>query len=448
MNVALNYDPTNALPWSYQLYEPDHEKLVDACIQLATVTLDYQVVEHLPDAPTIQAIEQAPGVAVEEKEPETYESTNQFCSVIFSDIPDEMEFIFEGLCRLLNEVVHANNTYLPGSANTVVCGSEIMVLMWKMLEENPAFLPYICKECDLLELVEPVLFHMHLSSQDNSKVGLMYNCSFILVLLSAHRDFAVLLNSSYDDALPLPFDKIKGTYTDLLIILCHRLIVKNPYHMETLMNVLLAVINNLSPYVTKLSLPASIKLVSLLEIFASPKVLYTDPGNSQYIHILLSTFTNMISYQYAGHPNLVYSMLQRKDLFKRLAHLGELYETELSKVKAGKNGYKGNKAWVETWVHVLPTNVIAKLIHFFETHETEEDAMKSETNWISYIAETTMVGVLPLAAPIASLCYVPNKVTRVWFTSYLWGVIYVRKDSNLFNGKYVRMFSIQDNTEE
>ncbi len=51
--------------------------------------------------------------------------------------------------------------------------------------------------------------------------------------------------------------------------------------------------------------------------------------------------------------------------------------------------------------------------------------------YIKYIhaQTTTMVGLLPVPHPILIRKYQPNQYTSLWFTTYIWGVIYLRNTS-------------------
>lgn len=51
--------------------------------------------------------------------------------------------------------------------------------------------------------------------------------------------------------------------------------------------VLLTLLSNISPYLTKLSLFASVKLLNLFELFTSPKFLYANQTNHQYATMML-----------------------------------------------------------------------------------------------------------------------------------------------------------------
>ena len=60
------------------------------------------------------------------------------------------------------------------------------------------------------------------------------------------------------------------------------------------------VICNVSSYIKKLSMVASVKLVNLFQLFGSPKFLYRQPNNHVFVQQLLTTFNNIIQYQYEG----------------------------------------------------------------------------------------------------------------------------------------------------
>lgn len=61
-----------------------------------------------------------------------------------------------------------------------------------------------------------------------------------------------------------------------------------------------SIISNVSSYIKRLSMVASVKLVNLFQLFASPKFLYRHPDNHTFVEQLLTTFNNMVQYQYEG----------------------------------------------------------------------------------------------------------------------------------------------------
>lgn len=59
------------------------------------------------------------------------------------------------------------------------------------------------------------------------------------------------------------------------------------------------------------------------------------------------------------------------------------------------------------------------------------------------ISSTTLVGVLPVPHSIVVRRYIPNAYTNMWFTTYVWGVIFLRHQSYpLMDGAHIRMFTV------
>ena len=67
-----------------------------------------------------------------------------------------------------------------------------------------------------------------------------------------------------------------------------------------------------------------------------------------------------------------------------------------------------------------------------------------EKQVLEFIKETTMVGLLPVPHPILIRKYQPNKYTSLWFSAFMWGVIFMHNQRvPLFNGKKVKLFLVQ-----
>ena len=57
-----------------------------------------------------------------------------------------------------------------------------------------------------------------------------------------------------------------------------------------------------------------------------------------------------------------------------------------------------------------------------------------------------MVGLLPVPHPIVIRKYHPNQFTNLWFTTYLWGVIFIQnQDRALYDGGSIKLFRITIN---
>lgn len=54
------------------------------------------------------------------------------------DQVSEYEWIYEAIQQLLNNPIRAHNTYLPNSRKQVSCHQEVLMLFWKLIQENQA----------------------------------------------------------------------------------------------------------------------------------------------------------------------------------------------------------------------------------------------------------------------------------------------------------------------
>lgn len=237
------------------------------------------------------------------------------------DSPDQMNFVYKGFVRLLNNVHQSESTYLPYSITRIGIEQELLILFWKCLEEMPKFLPYIMKHCDVTEIFVPICYFMLEGRKDPSKVGLMYLCTFTLLKLSGERSFGVALNKPYQLSLPVDVPLFSGNHADLLVIVLHKLIVSGLEKLSALYSCFLTVICNVSPYCKSFGSAAAVKLVNLLQLFVSPRFLYAAEGNHVYVGMLLETLNNIVQYQYEGNGHVVYSIIRRKEIFEGLANL-------------------------------------------------------------------------------------------------------------------------------
>jgi hypothetical protein len=139
-----------------------------------------------------------------------------------SDKPD-LEFIVVAVTRLLSNVHESQNTYLPGSTKQISCYQEILVLLWKLLDENHDFLNAVLNHEKLLPLTVSLLYMMWSGRLDPARVGLVHICTFILLLLSGNRLFCVALNAPFNTKLPADLPLFHGNHIDLAVIVLHKL---------------------------------------------------------------------------------------------------------------------------------------------------------------------------------------------------------------------------------
>ncbi len=71
------------------------------------------------------------------------------------------------------------------------------------------------------------------------------------------------------------------------------------------------------------------------------------------------------------------------------------------------------------------------------------DYSLNEEAILGFIRSTTMVGLLPVPHAIVVRKYQPNTFTSLWFTAFLWGVVFLQNQAPpLFDGPAIRLFTV------
>jgi len=195
INVVLGYDPIGyGIPYGNVFAADTAKELMESSVQALIILLDYGLpirtvlTGAVPGGPA----NQLPHVSPTDTDSPGFNVFRRYLSYIES--PDELNFIFRGFVRLLNNSHEAQSTYLPYSITRIEIEQELLILLWKCLEENPKFMPYVLKQCDVNELLVPICFFLLESRKDPAKLGLMYLCTFTLLKFSGERNFGVALN--------------------------------------------------------------------------------------------------------------------------------------------------------------------------------------------------------------------------------------------------------------
>ncbi len=368
------YDPIGwGVPYG-NLVSTDTAKLVmEHAVQALVILLDFGLPVRL-DTATSSEPNPVPYVAGSDTEAQGFNVFRRLLGSI--EAPDQLNFIYKGFVRLLNNVHQAESTYLPYSITRIGIEQELLVLLWKCLEEIPRFMPYVLKHCDITDILVPISYFMLEGRKDPAKVGLMYLCTFTLLKLSGERNFGVSLNKAYVLQLPVDVPLFTGNHADLLIIVLHKLIVSGLEKLSPLYNCFLTIICNVSPYCKSLCTVSAVKLVNLLQLFVSPRFLYASEANHVYVGLLLETLNNLVQYQYEGNGNVIYAVIRRKELFEGLSNLTlplairgakELSESSAvpaDKKKASESGGKlgskrGSEESMEVFAEGAPTDLVS-----------------------------------------------------------------------------------------
>lgn len=490
LNTLISYDPKTVL--ANPFVNATHAKVVGLSAQVLCVLLDC----GLPGNPEIVKNEDEEFIIDYEEAAKTGFNIFRTTMARIRD-GDELSLIYNGLTRLLANVYESGNTFSYDSKKGIQCYQEILILLWKFLDENPLFLTHILTKCDITKLVTPICYIMYQCRKDPTRVGLIHICTFLLLKLSGERSFGVSLNKAYDTRLPCDIPLFTGGHADLITITFHKLVVNGSIKLVPLYACFLTIICNISPYWRKMSLVGAVKLVNLFELLASPKFLFSNYKAYQHLAQLLEVFNNIIQYQYHENQHLIYAIVRRKDTFGKLATMSlsraqglyeRVYGGDTPKTdKTNEKNHQGvvslkqfdaygktivsdvsddeenilaskfvpDEAWLAEFKDKMPFETINRLIeHLVPVIDeviSREDGVVDEGVILGILKDVTMVGLLPVPHPIVIRKYQPNQHTSLWFTAYLWGVIFVNHQSlPIFDGKAIQLFkvSVDDDYED
>jgi len=362
-------------------------------------------------------------------------------------------------------------------------------------EENPLFLDFILTRCDVCELVVPICYLMYVSRKDASQVGLIHICTFILLKLSGERSFGISLNRPFKTKLPCDLPLFSGSHADLVSITLHKIMVNGSQRLVPLYSCFLTVVCNFSPYWRSMSLVASVKLVNLFELFSSPKFLYSSERAYQNLKLLIEVFNNIIQYQYNGNQHLVYAIVRRKDSFETLVNLTlsiainqcntafpdstmkntetedraaevaaismqdvdetgvpvteTATTTDKDSLKKSIGRFVPTEEWMVELKSTLPLETVSRLLqHLVPVVDDmcqRKNGVVDEKEILEVFKDITMVGLLPVPHAIVIRKYQPNQYTSIWFTAFMWGVIFLRSQKPpIFDGECIELFNVSN----
>jgi len=509
LNTVLSYDPDGiGVPYSSSFASDTHIRLVELSAQVLCVLLDCGI----PGSP--ESTVNAYGDNIVEFDEASKGGFNIFRTLLARiNSGADLTFMYKGFTKLLRNVYESRSTLLPNSSQTMECYQELLVLFWKALEENPLFMDHILTKCNSNEIIVPICYLMYQSRRDPSQIGLVHICTFVLLKLSGERSFGVNLNKPFNIKLPCDIPLFTGGHADLITITLHKLIVNGAYKLVPLYSCFLTIICNISPYWRSMSLVAAVKLVNLFELFSSPKFLYSSENAHRHLALLLEVFNNVIQYQYNGNQHLVYAIVRRKDSFGRLSSLtlkkaivacdkiygdkaSRQYESGMDEKKngisvkkvdhsgnpvqgkrravveddashgsegdstIGSSTYAGerfrpNEEWLLEMKESLPLETVTRLLQHIvpvvDEIVNKKQGVVDEIEILEVLKDITMVGLLPVPHAIVIRKYQPNQYTALWFTAFLWGVIFLRNQAlPIFDGEAVELFqvSVTEDDEE
>ncbi|KAJ3167425.1 hypothetical protein HDU88_002347 [Geranomyces variabilis] len=364
LNTVCNYDPVGwaLLPYNHLLFADVQEQLVTLCLQSLIALLDIRLAtaEAVPSTPVAGPGSNTPMLGDDSRRSSMISSS---ASVFGANQPHEErrdstrnDFVFyagklhrpqdfaliiNGFAKILKNPLESANTYLPGSTKRVNVHAEVLMLFWKLLDNNAKFAQYAMESDKILVILASILYFAVESRNDPSQVGFVRMCAFLLHVLSQERSFSVQLNAPFDSALVGAAAKAvptftAGTWADFFFLAVHTLCttpVKPP--SLPLHEPLLTALANVSPYIKTLTVTTSTKLLSLFSAFSNPAFMLANEHNHKNVFFILEVFNNLVQYQVTGNTPLIYGVVRHKQKFYNLHDLTfEHAQAELVRVRA------------------------------------------------------------------------------------------------------------------
>ncbi|KFG37210.1 high-temperature-induced dauer-formation protein, partial [Toxoplasma gondii p89] len=346
--------------------------MVSSALQLLVILLDFNVgVFVLPDG-----TEETEGAKGEKGGRRNSPALRNVFRSMLSGVhrPEELDFIFDGLTHHLASAASRSRTSSVSEKPDLFC-EQLLILTWHLLTLNGHFLRHVCSRRGADALLRPLIallldasFFIHrrptpqthdarplaetrdsLSPSTNggsllandgaespsssspaeaatalSRIGLLHMCSFILLVLSSERDFAVRLNEPFLGKAPADIPVFQGSYADLLCLAVHRVVMDatGPRgSSDSLVDMLLTVLCNVSAYVKSFCLESCLRLMAMMERLTRRYWLFSAPQHYHDVFFLLDVFNNLIQYQFEGNCQLVYAILRQKKIFCDLENL-------------------------------------------------------------------------------------------------------------------------------
>ncbi|KAI5461393.1 high-temperature-induced dauer-formation protein [Mariannaea sp. PMI_226] len=302
LNTTLKYNPASwRVPYNTLVFKDSKETLVTYSLQLLLVLLLYPI----PETPSNS-------------------SPKNFYRHYLGRLhrPQDFHFIVDGMTRVLNQPLQEKTSYLPGSQSSGHFAPEILMLFWEVTQCNKRFRSFIIDTERAHDFVILTLFYALEYKNDAAKQGVVRMCAFLLQTLSVEPNFGVNLNKYFEGQESLPVSirvpGFKGTYADFLTHSIYTLITTSQGRLNAIYPALLAVINNIAPYLEGLSSISSSKLMQLFSSMSSPSFLLANESNHNLLHSLLESISAIVENKYSKNPELIFVILKNKKRIEAL----------------------------------------------------------------------------------------------------------------------------------
>jgi hypothetical protein len=145
INVIFQYEPEGWLPYNYLLFRNLEENLVAYSLYVLIGLLDHKRPagngENRETSKIVvkgTSFDDVFNPGADYTSPFRPELQRNVFATIFSQLYRklDLDFVFSGFIRLMNNPLRASSTYLPGSVKTFSCYEELLMLFWLFLNNN------------------------------------------------------------------------------------------------------------------------------------------------------------------------------------------------------------------------------------------------------------------------------------------------------------------------
>jgi hypothetical protein len=302
LNTTLKYNPaTWRVPYDHVVFRDNKQLLVIYCLQLLLALVVYPVPETKN------------GVI-----PKNY--FRHFLGRLHR--PQDFQFLVDGMNRILSQPMQVNSTYLPGSQKSLSWAPEMIMLFWETLQSNKRFRSFIIDTDRSHDFVILVLFYALEGKTDSSKQGLVRTCIFVLQTMSVEPNFGKSLNKRFEghDTLPksIQIPNFHGSYADYLISAIYLLLTTTKGRLDAVQPALLAILNNIAPYMENLARATSSKLLQLVTSMSTPTFLLANDTNHTLLTSILEVLNALVEHQYSKNPNIILAIHHSRRIFHSL----------------------------------------------------------------------------------------------------------------------------------
>ncbi|OJJ48434.1 hypothetical protein ASPZODRAFT_130459 [Penicilliopsis zonata CBS 506.65] len=302
LNTAIKYNPASwRVPYDHVVWKDSKQMLVIYCLQLLLVLLLYPIPEDGRGTP-----------------PKNY--YRHYFGRLHR--PQDFQFLVDGMTRILNQPMQATNSYLPGSQKSVKWAPEMIMLFWEALQCNKRFRSFIIDSNRSHDFLILCIFYVKEYRNDSSKQGMVRMCVFILQTMSIEPAFGQSLNKKFEAQETLPqnirLSGFRGSYADYLIMSIHNLMTTSKGKLDTVYPALLAIVNNIAPYVENLSASTCSKIIQLFSSMSAPSFLLANETNHTLLASVLDFINTVLENQFTKNPYLVYALLKYSKRFEDL----------------------------------------------------------------------------------------------------------------------------------